>query len=569
MNNQQIAAAFDELADLLEIQGANPFRIRAYRNASRTLEGLTDAVASMLEAGEDLTELQGIGKDLAGKIEQLVETGTLEQLEELKAEVPAGVLDMMRLPGMGPKKAAALFKELNITSLEELKQAAEAGEVQKLKGFGKKTEESILANIDQAAEAKQRFYYAAAEPLVVEIVETLSSLKSVHQVSPAGSFRRCKETVGDLDVLVTSDNHDEVMDTLANHEQVTEVLQRGETKQRVRLVNGLEMDLRVVPAESYGAAMQYFTGSKEHNIELRKRAQKRKLELNEYGLFSGKKSIAGKTEEEIYKALDLVWIPPELRENRGEIELAEKNKLPELIELDDIAGDLHMHTTVTDGTATIEEMIAAAKERKRKYIAITDHSKRVMMANGLDAKGLRKHWKNIRKIAEKTKGIHVLCGIECDILEDATLDLPDDVLAEADWVIAVLHYGLKQDKQQIHKRLMTAIENPNVDIIGHPTGRLIGKRPGAEMDMAEILKAAADHGVMMEINAHPSRLDLNANHAAAAKDLGIPIVISTDAHSTGGLDVMRYGVFQARRAGLTKKDVGNTRTWAQFKKLLK
>ncbi|MCH5376324.1 MAG: DNA polymerase/3'-5' exonuclease PolX [Planctomycetes bacterium] len=569
MNNQQIAASFDELADLLEIQGANPFRIRAYRNASRTLEGLTDSVASMLEAGEDLTELQGIGKDLAEKIEQLVDTGKLEQLEELKTEVPPGVLDMMRLPGMGPKKAAALFKELNITSLDELKEAAQAGQVQKLKGFAKKTEESILANIDQAAQAKQRFYYATAEPLVDEIVETLSSLKSVHQVSPAGSFRRRKETVGDLDVLVTSDNHNEVMDALANHEQVTEVLQRGETKQRVRLVNGIEMDLRVVPAESYGAAMQYFTGSKEHNIELRKRAQKRKLELNEYGLFSGKKSIAGKTEEEIYKALDLAWIPPELRENRGEIELAEKNDLPDLVELSDIAGDLHMHTTVTDGTATIEEMIDAAKERGRKYIAITDHSKRVTMANGLDAKGLRAHWKNIRKIAEKKKGIHVLCGIECDILEDATLDLPDDVLAEADWVIAVLHYGLKQDKNMIHKRLMTAIENPNVDIIGHPTGRLIGKRPGAEMDMSEILKAAADHGVMMEINAHPSRLDLNANHAAAAKDLGIPIIISTDAHSTGGMDVMRYGVFQARRAGLTKQDVGNTRTWAQFKKLLK
>jgi len=302
---------------------------------------------------------------------------------------------------------------------------------------------------------------------------------------------------------------------------------------------------------------------------LRKRAQKRKLELNEYGLFSGKKSIAGQTEEEIYQALDLVWIPPELRENHGEIELAEKNKLPELVELEDIAGDLHMHTTATDGTASIEEMIDAAKQRGRKYIAITDHSKRVTMANGLDAKRLRAHWKNIRKVAEKTKGIHVLCGIECDILEDATLDLPDEVLAEADWVIAVLHYGLKQDKQQIHKRLMTAIENPNVDIIGHPTGRLIGKRPGAEMDMSEILKAAADHGVMMEINAHPSRLDLNAHHAAAAKDLGIPIVISTDAHSTGGLDVMRYGVFQARRAGLTRQDVGNTRTWAQFKKLLK
>jgi len=569
MNNERIAAQFEELADLLEIQGANPFRIRAYRNAARTLEGLTDSVASLLKDGVDLTELAGIGKDLAAKIAELVESGTLEQLEELKAEVPPGVLDIMRLPGVGPKKSAMLFKELNITSLDELKAAAQAGETQKLKGFAKKTEDSILANIDQAAKSKERTFFATAEPIVEQIVETLSALPSTQQVTPAGSFRRRKETIGDLDILVTSDAVDEVMDALANHELVEEELQRGETKQRVRLFNDLEMDLRVVPAKSYGAAMQYFTGSKEHNITMRKRAQKQDLELNEYGLFSGEKSIAGETEEEIYQALGLAWIPPELREDCGEFELAENDNLPELVTLDQIRGDLHMHTTATDGTASIEEMIAAAKERGRKYIAITDHSKRVTMANGLDTDRLREHWKNIRKIAEKTKGIEVMCGIECDILEDATLDLPDDVLAEADWVLAVLHYGLKQDKQQIHKRLMTAIQNPHVDIIGHPTGRIIGKRPGAEMEMSEILKAAADNSVMMEINAHPSRLDLNANHAAAAKDLGIPIVISTDAHSTGGMDVMKYGIFQARRAGLTASDVANTRTWSQFKKLLK
>lgn len=569
MKNEQIAANFEELADLLEIQGANPFRIRAYRNASRTIESLTDSIESLIASESDLTELQGIGKDLAGKIAELVETGTLEQLEELKSEVPPGVLDMMRLPGVGPKKAAVLFKELNLTGLPELKEAAAAGQIQQLKGFGKKTEESILANIDQAAQGKERTFYATAETLLDEIVESLSQLSSTKQVSPAGSFRRRKETVGDLDVLVTSDDAHEIMDALASHALVEEVLQRGDTKQRVRLIKGLEMDLRVVPEESYGAAMQYFTGSKEHNIVMRKRAQKRDLELNEYGLFSGEKSIAGETEDDIYEALDLPWIPPELREDRGEFELAENDNLPELVTLEDIRGDLHMHTTATDGTASIEEMIAAAKQRGRKYIAITDHSKRVTMANGLDAGRLRDHWQEIRKLDEQTKGIRVLCGIECDILEDATLDLPDDVLEEADWVIAVLHYGLKQDKQQIHKRLMCAIRNPHVDIIGHPTGRLIGKRPGAEMEMSEILKAAADHQVMMEINAHPSRLDLNDRHAAAARDLGIPIVISTDAHSTGGMDVMRYGVFQARRAGLTAADIANCRTWTQFKKLLK
>ncbi|HSG72487.1 MAG TPA: DNA polymerase/3'-5' exonuclease PolX [Planctomycetaceae bacterium] len=570
MNNQRIAAAFDELADLLEIQDANPFRVRAYRNASRTLESLTESVSEIVASdSEQLTDLPGIGKDLAAKIEQLVTTGSIKQLEELRKEVPRGLIDITHIEGIGPKKAGVLFRELNITGLDDLKQAAQQGQVQKLKGFGKKTEESILANIDRAAEAGKRTMLAEAEPAVEAIVETLSALDSVQQISPAGSFRRRKESVGDLDLLVTSDDQNKVMDALASHELVEQELSRGETKQRVRLQGGLELDLRVVPEASYGAALLYFTGSKEHNIVLRRRAQDRDLKLNEYGLFRGDESVAGTTEEEVYKTLDLAWIPPELRENREEFELAESNNLPDLIELDDIAGDLHMHTTATDGTASIEDMIAAAKQRGRKYIAITDHSKRVSMANGLDADRLREHWKNIRSIAEKTKGIHVLCGIECDILEDATLDLPDDVLAEADWVLAVLHYGLKQDKQQIHKRLMTAIENPYVSAIGHPTGRLIGKRLGAEMDMQEILKAAADHNVMMEINAHPSRLDLNDVHAAAAKELGIPIVINTDAHSTGGLDVMKYGVYQARRAGLTKDDVANAWSWAKFKKLLR
>jgi DNA polymerase (family 10) len=327
--------------------------------------------------------------------------------------------------------------------------------------------------------------------------------------------------------------------------------------------------VRVVPAESYGAALQYFTGSKAHNIAVRKRAQERGLKINEYGVFRGEKSVAGRTEEDVYAAVDLPWIPPELREDRGEIELAEKGKLPMLVELDDMQGDLHMHTTATDGKATIEEMIAAAKSRRLKYIAITDHSKRVSMANGLDPARLRAHWKVIDKVRRQTKGIEVLCGIECDILEDATLDLPDDVLAEADWVIAVLHYGLKQPREQIMKRLMAAIHNPHVCVLGHLMGRMVGKRPGAEMNRDEVLCAAADHGVMIEINAHPSRLDIDDVGAAAARDLGIPIVISTDAHSVTGFDVMQYGVDQARRAGLEAKDVANTRTWAQFRKLLR
>jgi DNA polymerase (family 10) len=412
-------------------------------------------------------------------------------------------------------------------------------------------------------------YFAEARALAEPILAALRALPSVTQAEAAGSYRRRLETVGDLDLLVTSPDPAPPMDLVAKHPLVEKVLSRGDTKQRVRLSAGIEMDVRVVPDESYGAALQYFTGSKAHNIVTRRRAQERGLKINEYGVFRGETSIAGRTEEEVYAAIDLPWIPPELREDRGEIELAEQGRLPKLIELDDMRGDLHMHTTATDGAATIAEMVEAAKARGLKYIAITDHSKRVSMANGLDATRLRAHWKEIDKIRQKTTGIEVMCGVECDILEDATMDLDDDVLAEADWVIAVLHYGLKQPREQIMKRLMAAIRNPHVCVLGHLTGRMLGKRPGAEMDRDEVLKAAADHGVMIEINAHPSRLDIDDVGAAAARNLGIPIVIDTDAHSTAGFDVMQYGVFQARRAGLEAKDVANTLPWSKFKKLLK
>ncbi len=578
MSNADVARVLVDLADLLEIQGANPFRVRAHRNGARTVETLTEPIALLVEDPErSPEELSGIGKDLAEKITSIVETGQLDQLDELREQVPAGVVAMLRIPGLGPKKVGVLFQDLGLESLDALEAAASEGVIAELKGFGTKTEQSILEGIPIARQGSTRTWLATARVAVDRIVEDLSELESVTQVSLAGSSRRLKETVGDLDVLATVAKgvaSAEVMEALAGHELVEEVLAQGETKQRVRLLEreagGLEMDLRVVPEESHGAAMQYFTGSKEHNIVVRRRAQERGLKVNEYGVFDeADKAVAGRTEEDVYEAVGLPWIPPELREDRSEFELAESGKLPELVTLADIRGDLHMHTTATDGTATIEEMIAAAKARKRKYIAITDHSKRVTMAGGLDAKRLRDHWKQIDKIRSSVSGIEVLCGIECDILEDATLDLPDDVLAEADWVIAVLHYGLKQPREQIDARLLTAVQNPHVDVIGHPCGRLIGKRPGAELTYPDLFKAAADHGVMMEINAHPSRLDLDDLHAAAARDHGIPIVISTDAHSTGGMDVMQWGVCQARRAGLEKKDVANARPWSRFKKLLR
>ncbi|MEX2288449.1 MAG: DNA polymerase/3'-5' exonuclease PolX [Planctomycetaceae bacterium] len=570
MQNADVARFFDDLADILEIQGANPFRVRAYRNASRLLTNLTESVADIAaDENRKLTDLAGIGKDLAEKIHTILETGRLPQLDEAHESVPRGVVDMLRLEGIGPKKVRMLFEDLSITSLDELQQAAQQGRIAELKGFGKKTEQKILEQIGRVAEAGKRFCLADAKEEADRIVADLLKLESVRQAEVAGSCRRRKDTVGDLDLLVTSSSHAEAMDRLAAHESVESVLARGDTRQRVRLRSGIEMDLRVVPEESYGAAMQYFTGSKEHNIVIRRRAQQRGFKLNEYGLFRDDKPVAGRTEEEVYKAVDLPWIPPELRENRGEIELAEQGKLPTLIELGDIRGDLHMHTTASDGTASIVEMAEAAKARGLQYIAITDHSKRVSMAHGLDGARLRKQWAEIDRLRGKISGIEILKGVECDILEDATLDLPDDVLAEADWVIAVLHYGLKQPADQILKRLMTAIRCPHVCIIGHPTGRMLTKRPGADVRFEEVFKAAADHGVMMEINAQPKRLDLDDIQAAAARDHGIPIVISTDSHSTNGFAVLQYGIFQARRAGLEKKDVANTRTLKQFRKLLR
>jgi len=569
MKNDLIASQFELLGDLLEIQGANPFRIRAYRNAARTISSAAESLADIVASGGDPTQFAGIGKDLARQIVEIVQTGHLSSLEELRKVIPSGVLDMLRIPGVGPKKVSVFFNELGLKSLAELKVACETGRLSKLKGFGKKTEDSILQNIAAATEHSQRISIADARAAAEAIVEDLRSLPEVTQCEVAGSCRRRRETCGDLDVLAICSDSTVPMNRLAGHPLVESVLLQGETKQRVRLKNGIELDLRVVPEESFGAAMQYFTGSKEHNVVVRHRAKELGLKINEYGVFREDTQIAGRTEADVYAAIGLPWIPPELRENRKEFGWADAGTIPQLLTLTDIQGDLHMHTTASDGAASIEEMALAARDRGLKYIAITDHSKRVSMANGLDADRLRKHWQEIRRIRESIDGIDILCGIECDILEDATMDLPDDVLSEADWVIAVLHYGLRQPREQIMLRLMNAVRNPHVDIIGHCTGRMIGRREGADIQFTELLKAAADHQVMMEINAHPSRLDLDDIHAAAARDYGIPIVISTDSHSVNGFDVLEYGVDQARRAGLTKQDVANTRSLKDFKKLLK
>lgn len=571
MQNAQLARLFDEMADLLEIQGANAFRVRAYRNASRTIESLSEPVSSLAGEGRDaLTALEGIGQDLAEKILAAVETGSIPQLEELREQVPAGVREMLKIEGIGPKKVGRLHAELGVNSLDDLKAACDADRVAGLKGFGKKTQQSILEGLTRVATAGQRFRLDIATEAARSLVDDLQQLPEVEQAAIAGSCRRRKETCGDLDVLVASNDADAVMDRVASNELVADVLQRGETKQRVRLDTDIELDVRVVPDASYGAALLYFTGSKEHNIVLRRMAIERGLKLSEWGLFRGDDCVAGVTEEEVYAALGLAWIPPELRENRGEIEQAAAGRLPQLVEVGDIRGDMHMHTTATDGEATIAEMAEAARERGLKYIAITDHSKRVSMAGGLDAVRLRAHWREIEQVNARMSSIEILRGIECDILEDATMDLDDDVLAEADWVIGVLHYGLKQPQAQIMKRLLMAVNNPHVDIIGHPSGRMIPNRPGAEIDYPTLLKACADTGTLLEINAHPKRLDLDDIHAAAAaREYGIPLVISTDAHRVSGFDVLPYGVDVARRAGLEKRHVANTKTWQQFARLLR
>jgi DNA polymerase (family 10) len=570
MENPEVVKVFEEIADLLEIQGANPFRVRAYRNAARTIGDLSEPLTAIVGDPErKLEDLDGIGQDLAGKIKTILETGDLPLRQELRAQVPAGLRELMTIPGLGPKKANVLFKELGIDSPDKLRQAVEEQRVRELKGFGEKTEDNIRKGLEHLKLVGKRVYLAEAKVYADALTRHLQETPGIGQVAAAGSFRRRRETVGDLDVLVTCASADKVMDGFGSFEGVAEVLARGDTKMAVRLRTGLQVDLRVVPEESYGSALLYFTGSKPHNIILRRRAQEQGLKLNEYGIFRGEKRVAGKTEEECYKTLGLPWIPPELREDRGEIELALKHALPHLLELDNLQGDLHMHTTVTDGRASLEEMVEAAKKRGYSYIAITDHSKRVTMARGLDGTRLRKHWKNIDKLADKVKGITLLKGVEMDILEDGAMDLPDDVLKEADWVVASIHYGQNQPREKITQRLLNAIKNPYVSVIGHPTGRLIGKRKGYEIDLETVMKAAADHGCMLELNSQPSRLDLDDVALIAAKEHGIPIVVNTDAHAVEELAVMEYGVYQARRAGLEAKDVANARPLPQLRKLLK
>ncbi len=558
MKNQQIAKIFNEIAELLELKGENVFRIRAYRRAAQNLDGLAKDVSSL--EPEELAAIPGIGKDLAGKVREYLETGRIGKHEELKKEIPAGVLELLRVPGLGPKKAKQFYDKLKIKSIEDLEAAIRTGRLAGLPGVQKKTEETILKGIAILKKGSERTPLGRALPLAEDIVRRLTESAPVGKIEVAGSIRRRRETVRDIDILVTSARPREVMDVFVGLSHVSRVLAQGETKSSIVTDEEIQVDLRVVEEDSFGAALQYFTGSKEHNIRLREMAVKAGLKINEYGVFKGaaEKKIGGKKEEDVYKALGLPWIAPELREDRGEIDLARKNGLPDLVTLDDIKGDLHVHTKWSDGSHDLETIIEAARKRGYSYIAVTDHTKGLGVAHGLDEKRLAEECRLIDEANGKLKGFKVLRGTEIDIRSDGRLDLPDAALAGLDIVVASIHSGFSQPREQITKRLLAAVRHPAVSVIAHPTGRLIGEREAYDVDMEAVLREAAKYGVAMEVNAYPLRLDLNDSHVRMARDLGVPLAISTDTHVTTQFDFMGYGVSVARRGWAEKKDVLNT-----------
>jgi DNA polymerase (family 10) len=569
VHNAEIAELFSRLADLLEVEDANPFRVRAYRNAARTIAGLGQNIATLLESGTDLADLPGIGEAIAGKIQTIVETGRLPQLEEVQARTPAALSDLMKIEGLGPKRVKTLYKNLKIRTIEDLERAARSGRIRELEGFGKKTEELILKRAERFQGAERRMGLPEAEEIAEALVQYLKRTPGIKDITVAGSFRRRRETVGDLDILVTARQNSPVMERFIAYDEVSEIVSRGKTRSTVVLRSGLHVDLRVVPQVSYGAALCYFTGSKAHNIAIRKIGVRKGYKVNEYGVFKGEKRIGGRTEQEVYTKLGLAFIEPELRENRGEVELALDGKMPKLINLDDIRGDLHCHTKATDGHNTLREMAEAAQSHGYEYLAITDHSRHVTVARGLDKARLLEEIRQIDTLNAKLDGIVILKSTEVDILEDGSLDLPDSVLRELDLTVCAVHYKFDLPEKKQTERILRAMDNPCFNILAHPTGRLINEREAYDVDLQRIMTAAKERGCFLEINAQPSRLDLTDSYCKAARDMGVMVAISTDAHSTGNLDYMRFGIGQARRGWLEPRHVLNTRTLEALKRLLK
>lgn len=558
MKNREIAKIFGEIADLLELKGDNPFRIRAYRRAALNIEGLTKNIEEI--AHEELLKIPGIGRDLTGKMEEYLKTGSIQAYEDLKHELPEGLSTLLSIPGLGPKTSKLLYDKLKITNIEELEKFASEHKLAGLPGIKEKTEENILKGIEMLKRGRERQPLGQVLPVAKDILGHLKKNAPVETIDLAGSLRRWKDTIKDIDILVTSDDPEEVMNVFVQLPHVKEILMRGPTKSTILTVENLQVDLRVVERESYGAALVYFTGSKEHNIRLRELAIKKGLKLNEYGIFREKDNIrlGGKKEQDVYAILGLQYIPPELREDQGEIEAAQSGTLPWLITLEDIKGDLHVHSSWSDGSHSFDELVEAAREHGYAYFALTDHSRGLAVARGLTIERLMDQKKEIDALNRKLKDFRILQSTEVDIRSDGTLDFPDDVLEKLDLVVASIHSGFRQSAQQLTGRMVAAMKNPFVSIIGHPSGRLIGEREAYELDMEQVLKTAKETGTAFEINAYPLRLDLNDTFARRAKEMGIPIVINTDTHTIDQFDYMSYGVSIARRGWLGKADVVNT-----------
>ena len=559
MRNKEIASLFTEIADFLEIKGENPFRVRAYRRAAQAMDGLSEDVAAVAARG-GLQEIPGIGKDLAGKIQEYLERGAVEYLEDLRKEIPPGVVEMMSVHGVGPKTAKLLYEKAGVTSVERLEELARAHALVGTPGIQAKTEENILKGIAVWKSGRERMPLGTALPVAEAIRAILEPLEETDQISLAGSVRRMRETVKDIDILVTSRRPARVMEAFVRLPNVVEVLAHGETKSSVRLREGIQADLRVVEPECFGAALQYFTGSKQHNIRVRELAQRQGLKVNEYGVFDEKtnRRVAGATEEDVYRSVGLPLVPPEIREDGGEIEAALENRLPELVRLDDIRGDLQLHTTWSDGAHSLADLAAGVRATGYQYMAVTDHSKSATVAGGMNEAQVVQMIAEVRALNARLRGFRVLAGCEVDIRADGSLDFSDEILAQLDLVQVSIHSRFKMSREDMTRRIVRAVQHPLVHILGHPTGRLIGERAPYEVDIEAVFQAAKAGGVAVEINASPSRLDLNDLHARRAKDLGIPITISTDAHTVPQLEYMRYGVAVARRAWLTPADVLNT-----------
>lgn len=568
-HNEDIAALFDQLANILEIEDANPFRIRAYRNAARTIRQLPQELSELVEQGADLSELPTIGKDLARKIAEIVHTGNLQALENETRNVPLALVQLTRLPGLGPKRVKRLFQELNIKSEDDLRKAAQAGKIHILPGFGEQTEARILEAIAAHAGQEHRVYLDVAEQVGRRLLDRILGMPGVTRATIAGSYRRRRETVGDLDILVTCQAGSPFMDRFTSDPEVLEVVSRGTTRSTVILHSGLQVDLRVLADENYGSGLHYFTGSRAHNIAIRRRAIRMGLKINEYGVFKGEKRIAGETEEQVFKAVGLPYIEPELRENRGEIEAAQRKALPRLVKQDQILGDLHCHSKASDGHNSLREMALAAKALGYRYLAITDHSSRLRIAHGLDAKRLARQLDEIDRLNEEFQGFQLLKSSEVDILEDGSLDLSDDILERLDLTVCSIHFKFDLPVEQQTDRIIRAMDHPAFNILGHPSGRLIGEREPIRLNMERLMTAARDRGCFLEVNGQPKRLDLTDTHCRMAKELGVRLAFGSDAHSTEQLDYMHFCLGQARRGWLEPRDVINCLSLTELRRLLK